>query len=86
MAATLESWQSAADCRLWKIVISPELGERVDLTRLTRDLMERAEKDTEKEWVALSADKERVVAHGQNLEKVIRGAEHAGELDVTQNR
>jgi type IV secretory pathway VirD2 relaxase len=55
VAATLERWQSARDQRLWKIIISPEFGERADLTQLTRDLMARIQKDlaSEVEWVAV---------------------------------
>jgi type IV secretory pathway VirD2 relaxase len=55
VAATLEGWQSARDQRLWKIIISPEFGERTDLTELTRDLMARMEKDlaAHLEWVAV---------------------------------
>jgi hypothetical protein len=40
MASRLESWQAARDQRMWKVIISPEFGERVDLTRLTRDLID----------------------------------------------
>ena len=56
MSATLEGWQAAADRRLWKIIVSPESGDRVDLIRLTRDLMERMEKDlgTGLVWVAVA--------------------------------
>jgi type IV secretory pathway VirD2 relaxase len=56
MASRLESWQAARDQRMWKVIISPEFGERVDLTRLTRDVMNRAEKDlaTPLEWVAVA--------------------------------
>ncbi len=56
MAATLEGWQNAADHRLWKMIVSPEFGERVDLTRLTRDLMEKMENNlgTTLEWVAVA--------------------------------
>ena len=52
----LERWQAAQDARLWKIIISPEFGERLDLTRLTRDLLSRIEKDlhTQLEWVAVA--------------------------------
>lgn len=34
------------------------------------------------EWVALSADETRVVAHGQNLEEVIHAAAQAGESEA----
>ena len=56
VAARLQSWQAARDQRLWKIIVSPEFGERVDLTCLTRDLMKQVEQDVEipLEWVAVS--------------------------------
>jgi type IV secretory pathway VirD2 relaxase len=52
---TLGRWQSEGDPRLWKIIISPEFGDRVDLDELTRQLMTRMEKDlgTRLEWVAV---------------------------------
>jgi type IV secretory pathway VirD2 relaxase len=55
IGARLESWQAERDQRLWKIIISPEFGDRVDLTRLTRDMMARVERDlgTPLEWVAV---------------------------------
>ncbi len=55
IAARLENWQRAGDERLWKLIISPEFGDRADLRRLTADLMERMEKDlgTDLEWVAV---------------------------------
>ena len=51
----LDRWQKAGDPRLWKMIISPEFGERIDLNRLTRDLMSKMEKDldTRLEWVAV---------------------------------
>jgi type IV secretory pathway VirD2 relaxase len=54
IASRLEDWQRSGDERLWKLIISPEFGDRVDLRRLTGDLMERMEKDlaTDLEWVA----------------------------------
>jgi type IV secretory pathway VirD2 relaxase len=56
VVSTLERWQAAQDARLWKIIISPEFGERLDMTRLTRDLMGRMEKDlhVHLEWVAVA--------------------------------
>lgn len=56
VAARLESWQAARDHRLWKIIVSPEFGERVDLARFTRDLMKQVEQDlgTRLEWVAVT--------------------------------
>jgi type IV secretory pathway VirD2 relaxase len=55
-AKELERWQSEGDPRLWKLIVSPEFGERLDLDRLTRELMARMEKDlgTKLEWVAIT--------------------------------
>ena len=40
---------------MWKLIVSPEFGDRVDLSRLTRDLIGNMEKDlgTRLEWVAV---------------------------------
>lgn len=56
MAVRLDSWQSAGDQRLWKIIVSPEFGERADLVRLTRELMTRVARDLgiPLEWVAVA--------------------------------
>jgi type IV secretory pathway VirD2 relaxase len=55
-AKELARWQTEGDPRLWKLIVSPEFGERVDLDRLTRDLMARMEKDlgTKLEWLAVT--------------------------------
>ena len=55
-ARELERWQREGDPRLWKLIVSPEFGERLDLHLLTRDLMGRMEKDlgTKLEWVAVT--------------------------------
>lgn len=54
IAARLAGWQAANDERLWKLIVSPEFGDRVDLKRLTRDLISKMEIDlgTRLEWVA----------------------------------
>jgi type IV secretory pathway VirD2 relaxase len=56
IAAELERWQAARDPLLWKLIISPEFGDRADLQRLTRDLMERISTDlkTNLEWIAVA--------------------------------
>lgn len=55
-AMELERWQSEGDPRLWKLIVSPEFGERLDLDRLTRELIEHMEKGlgTKLEWVAVT--------------------------------
>ena len=52
----LLEWQTAGDPKLWKLIISPEFGDRIDLQRLTRDVMCRVEADlhTPLEWVAVA--------------------------------
>jgi len=54
IATRLEGWQKTNDERLWKLIVSPEFGDRVDLRRLTRDLIAQMETDlgTRLEWVA----------------------------------
>lgn len=55
-AQALVRWQKQGDARLWKFIVSPEFGDRVDLQQLTRELMDHVEKDlgTRLEWVAVS--------------------------------
>ncbi len=54
-AQTLDTWQRAGDPRLWKLIVSPEFGYRVDLDALTQDLIKRMGRDlgTRLEWVAV---------------------------------
>jgi type IV secretory pathway VirD2 relaxase len=56
IAPQLESWQRAGDERLWKVIVSPEFGDRADLKKLTRDLLSKMETDlgTPLQWVAVA--------------------------------
>jgi type IV secretory pathway VirD2 relaxase len=56
VAETLEAWQKADDPRLFKIILSPEFGEGIDMERYTRDVMAKIQKDVNAplEWVAVS--------------------------------
>jgi type IV secretory pathway VirD2 relaxase len=56
IAIRLEEWQKASDQRMWKLIVSPEFGDRVDLKRLTRDLMSEMQADLGMplEWIAVS--------------------------------
>jgi hypothetical protein len=38
LTTALDGWQRSGDERMWKLILSPEFGERVDLQRLTREL------------------------------------------------
>jgi type IV secretory pathway VirD2 relaxase len=56
IAQRLDEWQTAGDPRLFKLIISPEFGERLDLRDLTRRLMSRMESDqgSALQWVAVA--------------------------------
>jgi len=57
VVARLDSWQRAGDERMWKFIVSPEFGDRIDLQRLTRELILRVENnlgESELEWAAVS--------------------------------
>ena len=73
----LERWQSSGDPRPWKVILSPEFGDRIDMQRLARDLVGQMANDlgTELEWIA--------VAHHNtehpHVHMVIRGVRSDGE-------
>lgn len=52
----LNAWQASGDERLWRFIVSPEFGERLDLKKLTRNLMARVALDLDRsiEWVAVA--------------------------------
>ena len=54
IATTLDNWQRAGDERLFKIIVSPEFGDRLNLRQYSRELMHRMERDlgTHLQWVA----------------------------------
>src|SRR6202521_3374305 len=54
ISTTLDHWQGAGDERLFKIIVSPEFADRLNLQQHTRELMKRMECDlgTRLEWVA----------------------------------
>ena len=73
----LQRWQSTGDQRLWKVILSPEFGDRIDLRRLARDLVGQMEKDfgTDLEWIA-------VMHHNTehpHVHMVMRGIASTGE-------
>src|SRR5882762_7798066 len=54
IAAKLDKWQGAGDERLFKIIVSPEFGDRLNLQQYARELVHRMEYDlgVQLEWVA----------------------------------
>jgi type IV secretory pathway VirD2 relaxase len=77
IAGQLANWQAAGDQQIWKLIVSPEFGDRVDLSRLTRDLITLMEKDlgTELEWVAT----EHHNTEHPHVHVAIRGVRDTGE-------
>jgi type IV secretory pathway VirD2 relaxase len=54
VGSVLDAWQRDGDERLFKVIVSPEFGERMDLQDHTRKLIQRMERDlgTHLRWVA----------------------------------
>jgi type IV secretory pathway VirD2 relaxase len=54
IASKLDKWQGASDERLFKIIVSPEFGDRLNLHQYARELLHRMEHDlgAPLEWVA----------------------------------
>ena len=77
IAGQLESWQAAGDEQFWKLIVSPEFGDRVDLSRLTRGLIEHMENDlgTALEWVAVDHHN----TEHPHVHVVVRGVRDDGE-------
>src|SRR5438132_689154 len=55
LTSTPRGWQKAGDVRLWKVIVSPEHGARLDLPAHTRALVVQMERDlgTPLEWAAI---------------------------------
>lgn len=55
IAETLEAWQKQGDERMFKLIVSPEFGDRMDLRKHVTALVQQMEKDlgTKLEWVAV---------------------------------
>jgi type IV secretory pathway VirD2 relaxase len=72
----LGAWQKAGDRRLWKVILSPEQGHRLDLRQHARELFGAVEADlgTRLEWVAIDHYN---TAH-PHVHVVIRGLDEEG--------
>jgi len=77
IARRLQSWQIEGDRQLWKLILSPEFGDWIDLHRLTRDLIEQMKKDlgTDLKWAAV----EHHNTEHPHVHVVIRGVRDGGE-------
>jgi len=56
VASRLDDWQQAGDPRLWKIILSAEFGDRLNMQQLAREVMTRVENEigAEVEWTAVA--------------------------------
>jgi type IV secretory pathway VirD2 relaxase len=56
IAATVAGWRKEQDGMFFRVIVSPERGDRMDLEAHTRELMASVEKDlgTKLEWVAVA--------------------------------
>ncbi len=72
----LSTWQRAGDRRLWKLIVSPENGHRMDLRQHARELVAAMEGDlgTQLEWVAIDHHD----TAQPHLHVIIRGRDQAG--------
>jgi type IV secretory pathway VirD2 relaxase len=77
LAGRLHDWQAEGDERLWKLIVSPEFGDQVNLPCLTRDLLHRMEEElgTELEWVAV----EHHNTEHPHVHIALRGRQDSGE-------
>ena len=77
IAGTLDAWQKSNDDHLFKLIISPEFGERMDLQRHTKELVKQMEKDTgtRLQWVAV----EHFNTEHPHVHLAIRGVDDRGQ-------
>lgn len=56
LADALAKWQGAGDKRIFKVILSPEFGQRIDLTRLSKEFVSRIEHDmgVTLQWAAVN--------------------------------
>lgn len=55
ISETLDRWQKGGDEHMFKLIVSPEFGDKLDLKRHVKELMGQMEKDlgTKLQWVAI---------------------------------
>ena len=81
---TLDDWQNDGDERLWKIIVSPEFGDSLDLRTHTRELVTRMEHDLETplKWVAV----DHYNTDNPHVHLLIRGKDDEGNtLDISRD-
>ena len=81
---TLDDWQNEGDERLWKIIVSPEFGDSLDLRTHTRELVTMMERDLETplKWVAV----DHYNTDNPHVHLLIRGKDDTGnKLDISRD-
>jgi type IV secretory pathway VirD2 relaxase len=80
----LGGWQKAGDSRLWKVIVSPEQAQQLDLRGHTRELVAAVESDlgTRLEWAAIDHHN---TAH-PHVHLVVRGIRNDGRVLAIPNR
>lgn len=70
-------WQAAGDKRVFKVILSPEFGDRIDLSRLSREFIMRMESDlgVKLEWAAVN----HFNTDHPHVHLVIRGVDGSGD-------
>lgn len=53
VAKRLDDWQRAGDPRLWKIILSPEFGDKLDMRQFARAVMAEWKKRSDRRWNGL---------------------------------
>jgi hypothetical protein len=74
----LGGWQKSGDSRMWKVIVSPEQAQQLDLREHTRDLVAAMESDlgTRLEWTAIDHHN---TAH-PHVHLVVRGIRDDGRV------
>ncbi len=77
MVAVVREWEKAGDERMWRIIVSPEDADRMDLKDHIRDLVGAMESDlgTGLEWVAIDHNN----TDNPHAHLLLRGVDHSGK-------
>ncbi len=77
MVAVVREWEKAGDERMWRIIVSPEDADRMDLKDHIRDLVEAMERDlgTRLEWVAIDHHN----TENPHAHLLLRGVDQSGK-------
>jgi type IV secretory pathway VirD2 relaxase len=77
ISGTLDTWQKSGDPRIFKVILSPEFGDKTDLKVLTTEFVSAMERDlnSKLQWVAV----EHHNTDNPHVHLVVRGIDDRGE-------